>query len=104
LNLFVECYIFQTQPFLFPVSTKEVPDYYKFVKIPMDMQTIRDVRYYYTELLPFDLTIKGYKVNHYYTELLFIGYLYQYIFWISPSRDIVNINKLNSITQNYLLV
>lgn len=31
-----------TQPFLFPVSTKEVPDYYKFVKIPMDMQTIRD--------------------------------------------------------------
>lgn len=31
-----------TQPFLFPVSAKEVPDYYRVVKIPMDMQTIRD--------------------------------------------------------------
>ncbi|XP_033742474.1 transcription initiation factor TFIID subunit 1-like [Pecten maximus] len=30
------------QPFLFPVSTKEVPDYYKVVKIPMDLQTIRE--------------------------------------------------------------
>lgn len=31
-----------TAPFLHPVSTKEVPDYYKIVETPMDMQTIRE--------------------------------------------------------------
>ncbi|KAL3880165.1 hypothetical protein ACJMK2_032430 [Sinanodonta woodiana] len=31
-----------SQPFLFPVSAKEVPDYYKIIKKPMDMQVIRE--------------------------------------------------------------
>ncbi|XP_067663597.1 transcription initiation factor TFIID subunit 1-like isoform X1 [Haliotis asinina] len=31
-----------TQPFLFPVNPKEVPDYHKIVKRPMDLQTIRE--------------------------------------------------------------
>lgn len=31
-----------TQPFLFPVSAKEVPDYYRVIEKPMDLQTIRD--------------------------------------------------------------
>ncbi|KAL5010007.1 hypothetical protein ScPMuIL_012312 [Solemya velum] len=31
-----------TQPFLFPVNTKDVPDYYSFVSKPMDLQTIRE--------------------------------------------------------------
>ncbi|XP_075228523.1 TATA-box binding protein associated factor 1 isoform X4 [Lycorma delicatula] len=30
------------QPFLFPVSAKDVPDYYKIVSRPMDLQTIRE--------------------------------------------------------------
>ncbi|XP_024082109.1 transcription initiation factor TFIID subunit 1 isoform X2 [Cimex lectularius] len=30
------------QPFLFPVNAKVVPDYYKIVQRPMDLQTIRD--------------------------------------------------------------
>ncbi len=30
------------QPFLFPVPSKSVPDYYKIVQRPMDLQTIRD--------------------------------------------------------------
>uniref|UniRef100_T1HCU3 Transcription initiation factor TFIID subunit 1 n=2 Tax=Rhodnius prolixus TaxID=13249 RepID=T1HCU3_RHOPR len=30
------------QPFLFPVNAKSVPDYYKIVQRPMDLQTIRD--------------------------------------------------------------
>ncbi|XP_026317517.1 transcription initiation factor TFIID subunit 1 isoform X2 [Hyposmocoma kahamanoa] len=30
------------QPFLFPVNTKLVPDYYRVVTRPMDLQTIRD--------------------------------------------------------------
>lgn len=31
-----------TQPFLFPVSAKEVPDYYRVIKTPMDLQTMRE--------------------------------------------------------------
>ncbi|XP_013414213.1 transcription initiation factor TFIID subunit 1 [Lingula anatina] len=31
-----------TQPFLFPVNSKVVPDYYKIIKKPMDLQTIRE--------------------------------------------------------------
>ncbi|KAK7495279.1 hypothetical protein BaRGS_00013461, partial [Batillaria attramentaria] len=31
-----------TQPFLFPVNPKEVPDYYKIIKRPMDLQTMRE--------------------------------------------------------------
>ncbi|XP_064607804.1 transcription initiation factor TFIID subunit 1-like isoform X1 [Liolophura sinensis] len=31
-----------TQPFLFPVNAKAVPDYYKIVKEPMDLQTLRE--------------------------------------------------------------
>ncbi|XP_063980218.1 transcription initiation factor TFIID subunit 1 [Diachasmimorpha longicaudata] len=30
------------QPFLFPVSAKAVPDYYKIIQRPMDLQTIRE--------------------------------------------------------------
>ena len=30
------------QPFLFPVSTKAVPDYYRIIQRPMDLQTIRE--------------------------------------------------------------
>ncbi|KAF0298206.1 Transcription initiation factor TFIID subunit 1 [Amphibalanus amphitrite] len=30
------------QPFLFPVNAKTVPDYYKIIQRPMDLQTIRD--------------------------------------------------------------
>lgn len=30
------------QPFLFPVNAKVVPDYYKIIQRPMDLQTIRD--------------------------------------------------------------
>ncbi|XP_015118344.1 transcription initiation factor TFIID subunit 1 isoform X2 [Diachasma alloeum] len=30
------------QPFKFPVSTKAVPDYYKIIQCPMDLQTIRE--------------------------------------------------------------
>ncbi|XP_064636542.1 transcription initiation factor TFIID subunit 1-like isoform X2 [Lineus longissimus] len=30
------------QPFLFPVSTKVVPDYYRLIKKPMDLQKIRE--------------------------------------------------------------
>lgn len=33
----------QTHPFLQPVSAKDVPDYFKIVKEPMDLQTIREV-------------------------------------------------------------
>ena len=36
---------FQTQPFLFPVNSKVVPDYHRIVKKPMDLQSIREVRY-----------------------------------------------------------
>lgn len=39
----IHCYVFQTQPFLFPVSAKEVPDYYRVIKTPMDLQTMREV-------------------------------------------------------------
>ncbi|XP_060584432.1 transcription initiation factor TFIID subunit 1-like isoform X2 [Ruditapes philippinarum] len=31
-----------THPFLYPVSAKNVPDYFKIVKEPMDLQTIRE--------------------------------------------------------------
>ncbi|XP_061189439.1 transcription initiation factor TFIID subunit 1-like isoform X1 [Saccostrea echinata] len=31
-----------TQPFLFPVSAKEVPDYHRVIKTPMDLQTMRE--------------------------------------------------------------
>ncbi|XP_055958756.1 transcription initiation factor TFIID subunit 1 isoform X2 [Patella vulgata] len=31
-----------TQPFLFPVNPKEVPDYYRVVRKPMDLQSIRE--------------------------------------------------------------
>ncbi|ESP02189.1 hypothetical protein LOTGIDRAFT_212720 [Lottia gigantea] len=31
-----------TQPFLFPVNPKEVPDYYKVVRKPIDLQSIRE--------------------------------------------------------------
>ncbi|KAL4230237.1 Transcription initiation factor TFIID subunit 1 [Mactra antiquata] len=31
-----------THPFLYPVSTKNVPDYFKIIKEPMDLQTIRE--------------------------------------------------------------
>ncbi|XP_076446577.1 LOW QUALITY PROTEIN: transcription initiation factor TFIID subunit 1-like [Babylonia areolata] len=31
-----------SQPFLFPVNQKEVPDYYKIIKRPMDLQTMRE--------------------------------------------------------------
>ena len=34
----------QTWPFHQPVSIKTVPDYHKIVKIPMDLQTMREVR------------------------------------------------------------
>ena len=34
---------FQSWPFHAPVSSKIVPDYYNFVKNPMDLQTIREV-------------------------------------------------------------
>lgn len=36
-------WLLQTQPFLFPVNQKEVPDYYKIIKRPMDLQTMREV-------------------------------------------------------------
>lgn len=39
--------IFQTQPFLFPVNPKEVPDYYRIVKRPMDLQSMREVNKLY---------------------------------------------------------
>ena len=39
----VSHYFFQTQPFLFPVTAKEVPDYSRIVKKPMDLQRIREV-------------------------------------------------------------
>ncbi|KAK3100550.1 hypothetical protein FSP39_021637 [Pinctada imbricata] len=31
-----------TAPFLFPVNQKEVPDYYRVIKTPMDLQTMRE--------------------------------------------------------------
>ena len=40
LKLFCD---FQTQPFLFPVNSKVVPDYHRIVKKPMDLQSIREV-------------------------------------------------------------
>ena len=42
---FVTVFVFrlQTWPFHHPVSAKTVPDYYKIVKIPMDLQTMREV-------------------------------------------------------------
>lgn len=42
---FVTVFFFrlQTWPFHHPVSAKTVPDYYKIVKIPMDLQTMREV-------------------------------------------------------------
>jgi len=46
---FVTSYIVfgsQTWPFHHPVSAKSVPDYYNIVKIPMDLQTMREVRYF----------------------------------------------------------
>jgi len=30
------------QPFMFPVSSKKVPDYYRIITRPMDLQTIRE--------------------------------------------------------------
>lgn len=38
------CDALQSGPFLKPVNAKEVTDYYKFIKEPMDLQTIREVR------------------------------------------------------------
>lgn len=35
--------IFQSWPFLKPVSSKQVPDYYDVVKTPIDLLTIRQV-------------------------------------------------------------
>jgi len=37
-------FFLQTHPFLHPVSAKNVPDYFKIIKEPMDLQTIREVR------------------------------------------------------------
>lgn len=35
--------LFQSRPFHAPVSARTVPDYYKIVKNPMDLQTIKEV-------------------------------------------------------------
>ena len=37
-------HLFQSRPFHAPVSIRTVPDYYKIVKNPMDLQTIKEVR------------------------------------------------------------
>lgn len=34
--------ILQTQPFWFPVSAKNVPDYHRIIQRPMDLQTMRE--------------------------------------------------------------
>ncbi|KAH9513823.1 Transcription initiation factor TFIID subunit 1-like [Bulinus truncatus] len=38
----VHCDYLKIQLFLFPVNAKEVPDYYRIIKRPMDMQTMRE--------------------------------------------------------------
>ena len=43
LLFFLFVLVYQTWPFHHPVSAKGVPDYHRIVKIPMDLQTMREV-------------------------------------------------------------
>lgn len=47
------------QPFVYPVNRKEVPDYYRIVTQPMDLQTIRETirqkRYHFRQDFLFDV-------------------------------------------------